>query len=458
MSDNTNTLLLAAINLHQSGNLIDAEKIYLDVLKDNPDNANALNLLGNLLIQKKQFEKAILNLKKASDLYPTFFDALFNLALAYKKSNQFDNAIKTYEKALELKPNDVAIHFNLGNLYEDINETLTAIKHYEKAFEYNTDYNDTDIPYFLGICYIKAKNFERGLKLHEYRPSKPFAKLCQAREYKDIDTKPEWDGKPMKDKTIFVYYESAFGDTLMYVRYLELLRDKFAKVLFKPQISFIDFFKENNFGAEIIESRTLPENVRFDTHIPLMSIPYALKMFDENIPLAEGYLKANLQKVQQYKEQYFNNDKFKVGIKWMGNPGNDITRIITVESFYKLFEMSNTQFYSVQKGDGVEEFERIPKQYGVIDLGDTFNDFGDTAAAIENMDLVICNDTSVAHIAAAMGKPCWILLPFVQNWRWHIDISYSPWYKSAKLFKQNEPGNWDEVFEMVKTELSRLIL
>lgn len=481
-----------AIQLHQSGKLIEAEQQYLQIIKEFPNNANSLNLLGLLKLQQNKIEEAIFNIKKAAELIPSAyfygnlgrayfedknyeeaiscyqkaleydeknFDSLFNLGLAYKSINQFDKAIEAYNKALVIEPQNVAIYFNLGNLYEKLNDTFKAIENYEKAHEYNTNKNDTDILYFLSISYIKAKNFKKGLPLHEYRPSRPFAIFCQEQLYKEqMKDKPFWDGSTMKDKNIFVYYESALGDTLMYIRYLDLLKDRFAKVLFKPQVCFIDFFKENNFGAEIIDNRTLPKDLIFDVHLPIMSIPFVLNLNTEDIPLSSGYLKANAEKTKKYKEEYFNNNKFKIGIKWMGSIENDLSRVISIESFFKIFNLQNTQFYSVQKGDGEEEFEKIPKEYDVINLGDTFNDFGDTAAAIENMDLVICNDTSVAHLAGAMGKPCWILLPYVQNWRWHTDITYSPWYKSVKLFKQKELGNWDEVFDEVKTELEKIII
>lgn len=480
-----------AIQLHQSGNLIEAEKKYLEIIQEFPDNASALNLLGILLLQKGQTKDAIMNLKKASEILPSAyslgnlgraysndknfeeaincykkaltidekdFDSWFNLGISFKNIKQYDNSIKAYEKALSINPNHVSVYFNLGNLYEIMNNTTKAIENYDKALEYNTDPNDTDILYFLGISYIKAKNFEKGLPLHEYRPSRPFSIFCQEKTYPEqMKGKPFWDGSTMKDKTIFVYYESALGDTLMYARYLALLKDKFKKVLFKPQGCFINLFKENNYGAEIVDNRMLPSELVFDVHIPLMTIPFVLNHFKEvDIPFPDGYIKANVEKVKEYKEKYFNNTKFKVGIKWMGNLNNDPSRIINSESFFKLFDIPNTQFYSVQKGDGEEEFNKIPKEYNVINLANTFNDFSDTAAALENIDLVICNDTSIAHLAGAMGKPCWILLPFVQNWRWHTDISYSPWYKSVKLFKQKELGNWDEVFNNVKQELEKL--
>lgn len=443
-----------ALSLHQAGNLAEAEKLYLEILAESPNDGNTLNFLGFLNVQTNRFSEAVSYLKKAVELYPNFFEAWFNLGLAYKGMDDLKNAIFAYKKAIEIEPENVTANFNLANAYECINETEKAIEHYEQAYKYNKDETDINMPYFLSICYIKAKNFEKGLPLHEYRHSKAFAIECQRVLHKDMEIKPLWDGTPMPDKTIFVYYEAALGDTLQYVRYLACLRGMFKKVLFKPQLAFVDFFKENNFGAEIIESRTLPEDVKFDVHIPLLSIPNVLQHFSEqDIPLSERYLKANPEKVNDFKEKYFDNGKLKIGFKWMGNTVYDMERVINIESFYKLFELPNTQFYSLQKGEGTEEFKKIPKIYNVIDLSEEFNDFGDTAAAVENLDLVICNDTSVAHLAAAMGKPTWILLPFVQNWRWHTDISYSPWYKSAKLFKQTEPSNWEEVFEQVLKEL-----
>lgn len=483
--------LNTALQLHRLGNLIEAEKLYSEILNTNPDTPEALNLLGLLKIQNNQFPDAISYIKKAVELRPCayfydnlgraysengdfenaincykqslefepdVFDVWFNLGLAYKNTRQSDKSIEAYQNALSLKPNNSATYFNLANIYESKNDTFKAVEYYEKAYKYNTDEKDSDIHYFLGICYLKIKNFELGLKHHEYRPSKTFATFCQTREYKELmESKPFWNGKAMKDKTIFVYYESALGDTLMYVRYLALLKDMFAKVLFKPQPCFVDFFKENNFGAEIIDSKIMSKDVIFDTYIPLMSIPYVLNLNTEEILLSEGYLKANPGKVKTYKEKYFNNNKFKIGIKWKGNMAYDWTRIIPLKAFYKLFDLSNAQFYSVQKGEGIEELASLSANYNIINLGETFEDFNDTAAAIENFDLIICNDTSIAHLAGAMGKPCWIMLPFVQNWRWHTDISYSPWYKSVKLFKQNAPGDWDEVFSRAHIELERLL-
>lgn len=480
-----------ALELHQSGSLDEAEKLYAAILAKNPDNANVLNLLGLLKLQKGQFEDAVYNLNKALNLNPCAylygnlgrayseyskfdeaikcyqkvlelspedFDAWFNLALIYKKNMELDKSIEAYKKAIAISPDCSEAYFNLANIYESRNETFLAVENYQKAYDYNTSDKDQEIRYFLGLSRLKIKDFERGIEHYEHRLSKDFAILSQVKLYKEeMTSKPFWMGEDIKDKTLFVYYESGLGDTLMYARYLDLVKDKCAKLLFTPQVCFTELFKENNFGAQIIESMTLPQDVKFDTHVSVMSIPYVLGLHTADIPLSEGYLKANVEKVQDYKQKYFDNDKFKIGIKWQGNTAYDLERIITIESFYKLFDLPNTQFYSVQKDDGSEKLNEIPSKYNIVDLGSTFKDFSDTAAAIENLDLVICNDTSVAHLAGAMGKPCWILLPFVQNWRWHTDLSYSPWYKSVKLFKQSEPDNWDEVFVRVSEELKKEI-
>ena len=448
-----NQALKEAFNFHIQGRLDEAEKLYLQLLKKTPDDSELLNLTGLLKLRKNQPEDALSFFKKAFEINPNSFEIRFNLALAYKKNNETDKAVELYKKALEIDSSNYKVYFNLGHIFESKNETATALEYYKKAYEYSKDEEggNDEITYFLALSYMKMKNYTEGLIHYEARPSKKFAILSQELQYKEqIISKPFWSGTEAKDKTIFVYYESALGDTLMYSRYLKLLKDKFKKVLFKPQVCLMDFFKENNFGAEIIDLKTHPDDVKFDFHLPIMSLPYALNLMSEEIPFSEGYLKANLSKIEKYKEEYFNNDKFKIGIKWMGNPTYETSRIINIEAFYDLFEIENTQFYSLQKGDGIEELEKIPSKYNVIDLGKTFEDFTDTAAAIENLDLVICNDTSIAHLAGAMGKHCWILLPFVQNWRWHTDISYSPWYKSVKLYKQIEPENWGEVFERIK--------
>lgn len=483
----TGDLIKDALNYHQAKKFAEAEELYLEVLKTTPDNIDALNLLGLLKLQNNQYKEAIFyiekatelkpcayffsnlglsycknenfveaitNYKKALNLEPDNFDALFNLAIAYKNIGNLDESLNFYNSALKIKPDCSEVYFNMANIYEFKNETLNALEYYKKAAELNP--NDNAINYFLSITYLKTKNFEEGWKHYESRPSRKFSILTQSKEYKSLVNKPIWNGESLENKTLFVYYEAGLGDTIMFSRYINLLKDKGGKILFKPQYNLASLFKNCDLGAEIIDINCNKEEMGFDFHIPIMSLPFALSQKNQNygnIPLTKGYLSTDATKTSELKNIYFKTDKLKIGIKWQGNPSYETNRIIPLSAFCKLFENSNTKFYSIQKGSGIEELKNIQNDYDITDLNPVLNDFSDTAAVLENLDLVICNDTSVAHLAGAMGKPCWILLPFVQNWRWTTDTSNCLWYDSVRLFHQKQRDDWEKVLDEVHQAL-----
>ena len=189
-----------------------------------------------------------------------------------------------------------------------------------------------------------------------------------------------------------------------------------------------------------------------------MSIPYVLGCKAEDMFIHhDGYFKANPAKINYYREKFCNNDKFKIGIKWQGNTHYDKERVISVADFFPLFEIPGTQFYSFQTLDGSEEIAKIKEKTDIINLGETFSNFSDTAGAIENMDLIISNDTSLVHLAGGLNKPCWVLLPYIYNWRWHTDLSKCDWYDSVKIYRQKDYGDWESVFSKVKKDLSGLV-
>ena len=161
--------------------------------------------------------------------------------------------------------------------------------------------------------------------------------------------------------------------------------------------------------------------------------------------------------MEDFQKKYFDNDKFKIGIKWQGNTYYDKDRVIPTEAFSPLIELEGTKFYSFQTFEGSEDLEKLTAKYDITDIGSELIDFSQTAAALMNLDLVICNDTSLAHLAGALGIPCLVLLPYEVNWRWHDDISKCDWYDSIKLFRQKSIGDWNGVFEEVKELLSKAI-
>jgi len=190
-----------------------------------------------------------------------------------------------------------------------------------------------------------------------------------------------------------------------------------------------------------------------------MSLPYCLKANSENVPFKDKYLKVDPEKVDYYRKKYFQTDKFKVGIFWQGRKEykDDNNRSIPLEYFLKLSQIKDVKLFSFQKGYGIEQLEDISERIEIINLGETFNDFLDTAAAIENLDLFITIDTSVAHLSAALNKPTWILLSYVPEWRWGLTGETSYWYNSVELFRQRDPGNWDELLNRVTKKLNNIL-
>lgn len=403
--------------------------------------------------QNNDFANAIETYKYIIKSDPENFEAWFNLGMCLKDNEQTDNAIIAYQKALSLNSDSHGVYRNLGNIYYiDKNDPLTTIDYYKKLVELEPYNNEAKI--CLAVAYLKTKNYKEGWNFFEARLNDKIGLITRVLSSKNLsETHPLWQGEDIKDKTVYVYYEGGIGDTIMFSRFLHVLKTKCKKVLFRPQLDCYDLFKENFKDIEVINIKTIDDMLDFDVHIPLMSLPYRLEINEEkNIPCKEGYMKADDKKVKEYKQKYFNDDKFKIGIKWQGNTNFDTSRKIMLTSFSKLFTLPDTVFYSLQKDDGMEQLDEF-KDYNIIDLGKTFNNLSDTSAAIENLDLVICNDTSIGHLAGALSKPCRMLLPFVQDWRWSTDLSYCLWYNSIKFFQQKEKGNWEEVFERMYSSL-----
>lgn len=477
-----------AFSNHQNGKLDIAENLYLEILQEDKNNAEVWDLLGVLHYQKNDFLEAEICIKKAIQLQPRLYylenlaklylekgdfkqsvtlyediakahptyENLFNLAMGYKNLQNWGKAKETYLESLKINPKGYESYYNLAYLAFNDNEPYQAIECYKKALEIKP--NDWETTYFLGLAYMQVKDYKNGLEGFESRLCKKSAILSQEKLYPQLmKEKPEWKGENLKDKTLFTYYEAGFGDLLMFYRYVPILTSMCKKLIIKPQKELAQLFQENSYGAEIIESYDHTKEMYFDYHLPFLSIPHVLNCVNENVFIHhdDGYLKASNEKIKYYKEKYCDNNKFKIGIKWQGNTHYDIERVLKVEDFFRLFELPNTQFYSFQTLEGSEEFDKIKNKYNVINLGETFNNFSDTAGAIENMDLIISNDTSLVHLAGAMQKPCWVLLPYIYNWRWHTDLSRCDWYDSVKIFRQNNHQNWQNVFDSVENELKK---
>lgn len=485
---NSTDKIKQAFDLHKQGRLTEARDIYKEILKDEPDNAQVWNLLGVLYNKVGEYNDAEDCIKKALSIEPRFYylenlarvyldredyivairlyedlvqhsptyENYFNLAMACKGAHEWERAKFAYYKSLEINPNGYESYFNLAYLALNDNNPQEAIRCYKKALEINPE--DWESLYFLSLAQMQVKDYENGLKAFEARLCRQSAILSEEKIYPNLmKTKPQWEGQDLTDKVLFTYYEAGYGDVLMLYRFMPILTKMAKKVIIKPQMELAPLFRENSYGAEVLERYDSEKEMDFDYHIPFLSVPYVLKCKAEDMFVHhDGYLKANPSKVKYYKEKYCNNDKFKIGIKWQGNAHYDRERILNVEDFFPLFEIPDTQFYSFQTFDGSEEFSKLKEKCNIVNLGETFTNFSDTAGAIENMNLIIANDTSLVHLAGAMNKACFVLLPYIYNWRWHTDLSKCDWYDSVKIYRQKDHGDWDSVFSKVKNDLIEL--
>lgn len=449
-----NTYNYAGISYNRLELYEKALEYFNKALNIDPNFASTYIYMGNCYYDEEKFDKAIECFQIALKLSPDSFEAYNNLGNSYKEAEEYDLAINCYNRVLQINPDFFEAFINLGASYYCKRDFDKAEAYYKKAIEYKPDYGEAYNN--LSTVYRMKADFEKGWELFEWR-FKLRADNKNRLILPDIE-QPAWNGSSIKDKTIYVYWEQGFGDTLMFVRYLPVLAAMGARVLFKPQKELEKFLRQNDLSAEIISPFAVDSNVKFDEHISLMSIPGILKTDLTNIPYSEGYLKANPEKTKVYFDKYFNNDKFKIGVFWQGSPRGFKRRATKLENFYKFAKIKNVQLYSLQKGYGIEQLKEIPEEINIIDLGSEFSDYSDTAAAIANLDLVITIDTSVAHLSAAMQKETWVMLNADNEWRWLVEGETTNWYKNIRLFRQKCKNNWEETFENVFEELNNKII
>jgi tetratricopeptide (TPR) repeat protein len=380
--------------------------------------------------------------------------AYLNLANIYYDSNDFDKSIELLEKAINISPKYSNLYMNLGNCYRAKNDLATTVDCFKKAIE--LDKNNVDAWYNLGEIQILQGDFKNGFANYEYRFLRSNINIAEYPKFK----KPRWHGEDLKSKTIFVCGEQGFGDAIQFSRFFYDLKQRGAKVLYNSRESLSELFKSN----ELICPEIIPLNshkepsfeANFNYHIPLMSLPHVLGITKETIPFSAPYVFADPQKTEKFKEILKNDkNKLKIGIKWRGNTNIAGQRVISLKEFSVFNDMQNVSFYSFQKDGGFEELVKAPLKLN-NDLVSHFKDFSETAGALANMDLLITNDSSMAHLGGAMGIKTFIILPYISEWRWGLDSNTSPWYDSVKLFRQKTAGDWTGVFAEVKTNLIQL--
>ncbi|GAB7521465.1 tetratricopeptide repeat protein [Paraburkholderia sp. 2C] len=399
---------------------------------------------------------AIASCDQAIALQPGYAEAWSNRANALSDLNRAVDAQANYRRALELAPEFCDAWSNLGLALIDTRQHEEALRSYERALALDPDAAEAHWNYSL--CLLQMGRFDQGWREYEWRWQRQRIKASQ-RGF----AQPLWLGdSPLDGKTILLHAEQGLGDTLQFCRYAPLVAAKGGKVILEVPAELTRLLTTLDGVAELVEQgKPLPA---FDCHAPLLSLPFAFQTDLANIPCTTPYLFADRAAAQRWRERLASDaHAFKVGVVWAG--GNrphvpelrryDARRSVTLDMLRPILGVPQVRFYSLQKGPSAQQLREAPElAERIVDHTDEFTDFADTAAFVDNLDLVITVDTAVAHLAGAMGKPVWIMNRFDTCWRWLLDRTDSPWYPDARLFRQPALGDWNTVIEAVRDALS----
>ena len=414
------------------------------VLKLHPDMFEALTSRAIILMQRGQAERALDDLTRAARLRPTLAGARYNLGASLKDLRRLDEALVELDAAIALQPRHLGALYSRGVTLAELGRSGEALAAFDQVIALKPDY--VEAVYARALSRLQLGDFEGGLRDYEQR--KALTPPLGYRPYAE----PEWRGQQdLNGKTLLLHHEQGFGDTLLFSRYAKLAEGQGAEVVLSVQTPLLQVMQTLNPTIQVIGEGERPE--RFDLHAPLMSLPLAFGTTVRTIPAQLRYLASDDGPRAYWATRLPTTKRRRIGLVWASNRQNlQLTqRSVGLEAMRPLLS-ADADWISLQKDPAPGEAEAF-EALGGLHLGDELDDFADTAALLDLMDLVITVDTSVAHLAGAMGRPTFILLAFNPDWRWLLGRADSPWYPSARLFRQPAPGDWASVIAQVQAAL-----
>ncbi len=435
--------------LHERGDLGLARESYLQAVTLNPEFAEALSNLGALQMDAGEYKTGEAVLRRAVALKPDLWNAHCNLGSILARQGDALGAIAAFRTVLTANPHDVPALCSLGFTLDALGDEAGAASCFRLALDAQP--GSSLARFNLSSHLLLDGNFAEGWREYEQRWL-----VRQFAGKREPFAVPQWRGEPIRGARIYVYAEQGLGDTLQFVRYVPMLVELGAEVVLEVQAPLVALLQYLYPAVRVIVRGERPQDV--DWHSPLLSLPGAFGTDLSNIPVPVPYLQADASKCMAWSLRLA-TDGLRVGVVWTGNPEHtrDRLRSVSFSQFRRLTDVAGATFYALQKGLTVDQREELASAGTIVDLGDELRDFTDTAAIVANLDLVITVDTSVAHLAGALGKPVWILLPHAPDWRWLRERADSPWYPTARLFRQTTAGQWISVLEKVELELQRAV-
>jgi hypothetical protein len=426
---------------HQNGEMDEAIDLISRSIAIAPS-ASAYSNLGNVLKDSGRLDEAIAACRQSIALQPNAAQAHSVLASALYEKGDLEEGIVESRKAILHRPGDAEAHSNLGVALEDLGRIDEAVAAFRTAISLSPNFAEAHAN--LGLALLSKGQFAEGWKEFEWRPR-------GARPSSDGDSpQVDWNGQDISRQTLLVHTEGGFGDAIHFVRLVPQLRGRAGKIILEIPPELVRLFADVA-GVDTLVARG-DATPHFDCRIPLQSLPRILGIDERNIPNSVPYLKPPVDRVEAF-ESRLPHDRIKnIGICWAGSLAEMKRRTRDLAIFAPIAQTPGVRLFSLQKGP--EANQSPPHGMELIDYTPEFKDFADTAAFIQNMDLVVSVDTSIAHLAGALGKPVWVLIPFRADFRWLIAREDSPWYPTMRLFRQPTRGDWGSAIAHMADELS----
>jgi len=472
-------LLAAATDHLRAGRIEDAKRLYLRILAMNVSHAPSLYGLGVIARQAGNCEVAASMMRRAIAADANAAEYHFGLGDALQAAGRRDEALAAFHEALRLDPPGILARFRLGNLLQLEGRLDEAVAEYDRILQFKPDsvdaeFNIGNVFRLQGRLAEARERYHRALTIQpgnvdalwnlslldllegDYAAGWPRYEVRHRRQVHGLRhfDQPQWKGEPLKGARILLHAEQGLGDTLQFLRYVPMVAQAGGQVLLDVPRSICRLAAElASVSAVIPTGESLPE---FDWQCPLMSLPAAFGTTVETVPALVPYLFVPAGAQRCAKEPAWPQSGLRVGLVWGAVPRQfeDSDRSVPLAALDLLLQIEGAHFFSLQLGPPAGQLDRRAGR--IIDLRDAIHDFADTAALASHLDLVITVDTSVAHLAAALAIPTWVLLPFSADWRWLVGRDDSPWYPSVRLFRQPRPNDWNAVVQRISQDLALL--
>jgi tetratricopeptide (TPR) repeat protein len=438
--------------LYQLKRYNDAFANYGKAIQLRPDCAEFYLSRGNLQADLQRYDAALESFEQAIALNPELAPAYLSSANILMEQQRLEDALGWCEKSIAAKPDYAPAILLKGNILLHLGRRSEAFASFDAAVAAGPDYHEAH--YHRGSAKLLTGRFAEGWRDFEHR-----WQVADCGFDRPVLQAPEWCGEPLKERSIVVYSEQGMGDTIQFARFLPRLVRAGAKLTFLCHANLIRLVRSFARDMEIVPA--VEGGRRFDFQCALMSLPLHLGVGLETVPNETPYLFAEDELVAKWRAR-IKEEGFKIGLCWQGNPAGKIDkgRSIPLEKYGPLAAVPGVRLISLQKNHGLDQLDHLPAGMKVETLGafdSADNAFVDTAAIMQNLDLVITSDTAIPHLAGALNRPAWVALKEMPDWRWMVERSDSPWYKSLRLFRQPAPGDWDAVFAAMANELHALM-